>query len=164
MVVLMRRVFKLPLPFQKPEDISDDVWIRYHANGEYARFWKLYAVKTIFVTVSVTFGLNLILNETLDLFLNNPQNHSPRTSLITVILGVVCLVCSFIIVFVIDKTEEYKRLKELERKHQAHKLEKRRENKMIENLSNKVEQEFLTKEELQEYIDERIKTNSNDIK
>ena len=156
----MRKVFRSLRPFRKPDGISDDVWIWYLAYGEHGRFWRLFGVKTVCVTLFMTFGVNLILNETLNMFLFNPHNHSFRVSFTTVGIGVCCIVLGLIVVFVIDKIEEFNRLRELDREHQRHKYEKREEKRVVEQLEHRMNSDYVSRDELDAYIDERI--NSND--
>lgn len=154
----MMSVYNHILRKGKPDDISDETWNEYVNTKEKRMFWRLNSTKTLMVTISVTFGLNLILNETLDMFLHNPHNHSIDATVTTITIGIICILVAFVTVFVIDKAEEYKRLKQREIEVKKEKEEKMKENKLFVDLEKKIDENYISKEELQKIIDERLGT------
>ena len=151
------------LPFKKPDNIDDEVWEEYKESGEHDRFWQLFGSKTVIVTVLITFGVNLILNETVDWMLNNPALHGLRADAIDI--GIFIVLIAVVAVFVIDKSEEIHRLQENQKKWQEKQKREAEEARIAEQVECDIENKgLLTREELKPVLREIVKDELYDLR
>ena len=143
------------VPFKKPSSINDEVWEDYKQSGEHNRFWRLFGSKTIIVTVLITFGLNLVLNETVDFILHNPALHWLKAAAIDI--GLFIILIAIVAVFVIDKLEEIHTLLDKQRKWQEKQKKLAEEARITEKVECNMENKgLLNKSEIQKMIEETV--------
>ena len=117
----MKKVFKKEnFTRGKPTDTSEEVWIKYKKTGEQKAFYRMNLEKTVISAALITVSITSMMNGIFDI-LKNPHPFT-IIDLYQITGGIIGFLITILIIFLIDRAEELRRLRKKEKEEELNQL------------------------------------------